>query len=155
MAGKLELPLDSHTIAGLQRLGTDLVRNKEKRAEFLKDRQAMLASYNLQDVDLSRLDEKVVNLLADPEFSRAIETRDVKGIREFVQQSIGGKPSIVRRGTFDFDFDVEFEVEVVAVAIAVFDFAAARARVPNDAERLRRRQLVAEAFQEVGKKISS
>jgi hypothetical protein len=158
MAAKLDLPLDSSTVQALQHLGRDLIHDQRKREAFLKDRATVAHSYGIRDLDLTRLDERVVNLLADPEFHRAVEGRDFNGVREFVHQKLtaGGGPTgqLAREGTFDFDFDFEFEVEVVAVAVAVFDFAAAPANVPDEAELTRRRQIVAQAFQALGKNVA-
>jgi len=157
MATKLDLPLDSSTVQALQHLGRDLIHDPRKRAAFLKDRSKVAHSYGIRDLDLSRLDERVVNLLADPEFHRAVEGRDFNGVREFVHQKLtaaGPTGQLPIAGTFDFDFDFEFEVEVVAVAVAVFDFAAAAANVPDEAELTRRRQIVAQAFQALGKNIA-
>jgi hypothetical protein len=147
MEPSLQLPLDSKTVEKLQKFGKDLIRNKDKREAFLKKRKATLAEYGLESVDLSKLDGKVVEMLADPAFNEAVKHKDIEGIRAHVQRTLGDR--LTRgdlMGTFDFDFDVEVEVEVVVVAIAVFDFAARVTRIPDPAELQRRRAIVAEAL---------
>jgi len=148
MADNLQLPLDTHTAERLQALGRDPVQNPEARRRFLENRDSMMEQHGLGGIDLSRLDENVVKMLASPEFERVVETRDVPGVREFIRDTLGDAPSLARvAGTFDFDFDVEVEVEVVAVAVAVFDFAARKTNVPDTAELERRRSIVQEALQ--------
>jgi len=153
MANLLKSPLDSATVAGLRKLGHDIVTNKTKREAFLKDPNKFAKEHGVTDVDLSKLDRQLVEMLAAPAFARAVETHDFDGIRNFMVQTLGDRirrPSVA--GTFDADFDVEIEVEIVAIAIAVFDFAVAATKIPDPAELTRRRELVAKAFASIGKR---
>jgi hypothetical protein len=154
MTAKLNVPLDKLTVDGLRALGADIVKNTKKREAFLADPKAVLKAYGITGIDPNRLDKSVVAMLCDPKFEKAIETKDIKGIREFVHQSLGDRTKLgLNQGTFDFDFDVEVEVEVVAVAVAVFDFAVVQTKVPDIAELQRRRLIVEQAFEALGKKI--
>jgi hypothetical protein len=148
MASKLSYPLDQETVEGLRKLGKDIVGNKAKREAFLKSPKSALASYGLKGLDPSKLDKSVVAMLADPRFQDALNTKNVKELRAYVQDVLGERSAnLSRAGTFDFDFDVEFEVEVVAVAIAVFDFAVQATKVPTASQMKKRRELVAQAFE--------
>lgn len=150
MTEPMNLPLDSETAERLQMLGRDLLRDQSLREAFLRDRASVMNQYGLQNIDLGKLDERVLDMLADPEFDRAVQQRDMAGIRELVQARLGDRlPEL--RGSPDFDFDFEFEVEVVAVAVAVFDFAVAKTRVPDQAELARRRTIVADALRSVAR----
>jgi hypothetical protein len=150
MTEPVNLPLDSETAERLQMLGRDLLRDQSLRDSFLRDRTSVMNQYGLQSVDLGNLDERVLGMLADPEFERVVQQRDIPGIREFVQARLGDRlPEVA--GSFDFDFDFEFEVEVIAVAVAVFDFAVAKTKVPDPAEVTRRRAIVADALRSVAR----
>ena len=151
---KLKAPLDKATVDGLRKLGNDVVKSKAKRAAFLENPKQAFESYGIRDIDASKLDKNVVAMLTDPQFAEAVEKKDIKGIREFVQTSLEGRAQLTRLGTFDFDFDVEVEVEVVVIAIAVFDFAVVATRIPDERELVKRRELVAQAFESLGKKLN-
>jgi hypothetical protein len=147
MADELRLPIDAHTTERLHRLGGELLRDKQRREAFIRNREEVLKEFDLQDVDLGKLDENVVEMLADPSFNDAVETKDIDRIRDFVQERVGGRmPAEAVAGTFDFDFDIEVEVEVVVVAVAVFDFAAVQTRIPDEVELVRRRELVRDSL---------
>lgn len=154
MAPKLKVPLDQTTVEGLRKLGKDIVTSKTKREAFLGDPRATMESYGVQNIDLNKLDKNVVAMLADPRLQQAVETKNVEAVRAFVQESLDGKVQMKPNfGTFDFDFDVEVEVEVIVVAIAVFDFAATQTKIPDLVELQKRRAIVAQAFESIGKKI--
>lgn len=154
MPSKLNLPLDPVTVDGLRKLGYDIVNNPKKRTAFLKDPKGTMAAYGVQNINPNRLDEQVVKMIADPGFAKVVKDKDVRGIREFVHNSLADRIQLRPNfGTFDFDFDIEVEVEVVAVAVAVFDFAVVAVPQADPVELMRRRQIVASAFEALGKKL--
>jgi hypothetical protein len=155
MASKLSLPLDPVTVDGLRKLGQDIIARPKKRAAFLKDPKGTMAAYGVQNINPNRLDEQVVKMIADPVFAKVVQAKDVRGIREFVHNALADRIQLrPNYGTFDYDFDFEVEVEVVVVAVAVFDFAVVAVPQADPAELMRRRQIVANAFEALGKKLN-
>ena len=149
MSEPLNLPIDRETSDRLGRLGQALITDRATKERFLANRAEVLAEYDLTGINLDKIDRAVIDVLADPEFERAINERDFQAVRDYLRSSLGaGTGEIVPelRGTFDFDFDFEVEAEVVAIAVAVFDFAAAPTQIPVETEIERRRQIVADAF---------
>lgn len=150
---KLQLPLDATTVEGLKVLGRDLVKKPIVRKAFTKNPAATLKKYKISGVDPAKFDPKLVELLTDKRFERAITAKNVDAIREYVQDKLGLAHTTQVAGTFDFDFDVEVEVEfvVVAVAVAVFDFALTQVTAATPAQLAKRREIVAKAFAKLGK----
>ena len=150
MSEPLNLPIDREASDRLGRLGHALISDRDTRERFLENRADVLAEYDLADINLDKLDRRVLDVLADPEFERAINERDFQAVRDYLRSSLAAGSGDINPelwGSFDFDFDFEVEAEVVAVAVAVFDFAAAPTRPPVSTEIQRRRQIVTEAIQ--------
>jgi hypothetical protein len=150
---RLQVPLDGNTVEGLKALGKDLVQKESARKAFLKDPAVALKKYGISGIDPSKFDVKLVDLLTDKKFERAVRVKDIDAIREYVQEKLGITSGIEKVGIFDFDFDVEVEVEVVAVAVAVFDLALTQIPSATPAQLTKRREIVARAFAKLGKTV--